>query len=236
MSAVLVEDDGTELVGGITKRWRPHERTARRANDLGLDLRRWPTEEPAAGWQQDASCRGVDNEVADALSDCVSQTAATELVGRFCSSCPVRVECFEAGRATRGWGVWGGIAIREGRIATWRTAAERSRRAASAETAETAETVPTVVAKTQDDALGPQIEELERPKAAERMEAGVTLGSAEPRVPKAMSGEQGPRSADLAAGAVGMSRVTTTHRRRGQRAQPRRRTRARRRGRRASAT
>ncbi len=42
-------------------------------------------------------------------------------------------------------------------------------------------------------ALAQKIEELEQPKATERMEAGVTLGSADPRVPKAMPGERGPR-------------------------------------------
>lgn len=51
--------------------------------------------------------------------------------------------------------------------------------------------------------LARQIEELEKPKARERMLAGVdqTLGSTEPRV-------QTKRSADVAGDAVGMSRVT----------------------------
>jgi hypothetical protein len=48
-------------------------------------------------------------------------------------------------------------------------------------------------------ALAQKIEELEQPKGTERMEAGVTLGSADPRVPKAMPGERGPKSADVSA-------------------------------------
>ncbi len=98
------------------------------------------------------------------------------------------------------------------------------------------ETIPFVVAKTQDDAvsmlraerdentcrkdmtvservaLAQQIEELEQGPATERQAAGGGarwLGSAEPNQgPKAMPGEREPRSADVAAGAVGMSRVT----------------------------
>ncbi len=63
------------------------------------------------------------------MSDCLSQRQASELVARLCSSCPVRQQCFDFGRATRGWGLHGGIVLREGRVAIWRTAAERSRRA-----------------------------------------------------------------------------------------------------------
>lgn len=55
-------------------------------------------------------------------------------------------------------------------------------------------------------ALAQQIEELEKPKATERQGARTdlpTLGSGEPNVPRAMPGERGPRSADVAAaGAV----------------------------------
>jgi len=129
-----------ELVGGVTKRWGPHALTEARARELGLDLVRWPLDEPAEGWEQDAACRGVDSEVADQLTDVLSQFAATEVIGRWCAACPVRTECFETGRTTGGHGVWGGIVLREGRAAPWRTAAERSRRAKLIE--ETENTVP----------------------------------------------------------------------------------------------
>jgi hypothetical protein len=49
------------------------------------------------------------------------------------------------------------------------------------------------------------VEELERPKATDRQGARTdlsTLGSTEPNVPKAMPGERGPRSADVAASPV----------------------------------
>lgn len=125
-----------ELVDGVTARWRPHQFTEARAQALGVDLRRWPIVAPAPGWQEDASCRGTSVEVADAMSDCLSQRQASELVGRLCASCPVRQECFDFGRATRGWGFHGGIVLREGRVAIWRTAAERSRRAEATEPTE----------------------------------------------------------------------------------------------------
>ncbi len=185
--------DAGELEAGVTKRWGPAAHTEARARQLGVDLRHWPTTKPPTGWRDDAACRGADSDVADALTGALSQAGATELVTRWCSRCPVLQECFTDGRATRGHGVWGGIVLREGRVATWRTAAERS-------------------------------------------------------------GEREPRSADVAAGAVGMSRVTAEilqvaddtapvedaelvgtapieapKRRRGQRVQPRRRTRAERR-------
>jgi len=250
-------------VDGVTMRWGLHQLTAARAREFGIDLLRWPLDEPAAGWQQRAACAGVDSEVADQLTECLSQSAATELVRHLCSACAVRTACFEMGRTTGGHGVWGGVVLHAGRVAPWRTATEKlaAKLARTAELATEDATVE-IIGITEDMT---QIEELERPKAAERMEAGVTLGPAGPRVAKAMRGERGPRSDDVAAGAVGMSRVTTggteipalvgketasvtsrsprelhlrelpaeTPRRRGQRSQPRRLSRARRRGRHA---
>jgi len=117
-----------ELVSGVTKRWGPHALTEARAREFGLDLLRVPTTEPAAGWVQRAACRGAPSPVADQLTEALSQLAASELVGRLCSACPVRTECFEMGRTTGGHGVWGGIVLREGQLAPWRTATERSRK------------------------------------------------------------------------------------------------------------
>lgn len=117
------------LVDGVTARWGLHQLTESRARSLGVDLLRWPLAEPAAGWQQDAVCRGVDSSVADQLSEVLSQFAGTKLVSRWCSVCPVIRQCFETGRTTGGHGVWGGLALRDGRIAPWQTATERVRRA-----------------------------------------------------------------------------------------------------------
>jgi len=128
------DPDAGDLEDGVTKRWRPHQHTQRRANDLGVDLRRWPLEEPQPGWQDDAVCRRAPSEVANAMGDLLSQAQATELVTRWCQECPVRQACFETGRALKGHGLWGGVVLREGRVATWRTAAERSRRARDTET------------------------------------------------------------------------------------------------------
>jgi len=129
-------------VGGGTRGWGLHQLTEARARDLGLDLVRWPVDEPPAGWEQDAACAGVDSEVADELSECLSQLAATKSVSRWCSVCPVIRQCFETGRTTGGHGVWGSIVLRDGRVAPWQTATERVRRAK-----ETAPTDGTVMAE-----------------------------------------------------------------------------------------
>lgn len=112
-------------------RWGPNQLTERRARELGVDLRHWPSEPPSPGWEDEAACRGVPSAVADTLTGQLSQAAATELVGRWCARCPVIQQCYATGRATHGFGVWGGIVLREGRVATWRTATERARRPAT---------------------------------------------------------------------------------------------------------
>lgn len=170
-----------DLVDGVTARWRPHERTEARARELGLDLRRWPTTEPPGSWRDDAACRGVAVAVADAMVEVRSQVDASELVSRFCSSCPVRVECFATGRATRGYGLWG-IVLTGGRIAGWRTV---------------------------------------RTSLAEASEATEPTEITMPIEPTEITMQTEPT-------------YTTTIRRRGQRAQPRRRTRAKRRESRAA--
>lgn len=122
-------DVAGQLVDGVTAKWGPHAMTLDRARDLGLDLVRWPLDEPAPGWEREAACRGCDSEVADQLTEALSQFAATPLVSRLCSSCPVRTECFAMGRSTAGHGVHGGVVLQGGRVAPWRTAVERAGRA-----------------------------------------------------------------------------------------------------------
>jgi len=113
-----------DLVDGVTARWRPHERTEARARLLGVEIRRWPTTKPSATWRDDAAFRGVDVAVADAMVEARSQAEATALVGRFCSSCPVASACFDSGRSTHSYGIWGGIVLTGGRIAGWRPVAK----------------------------------------------------------------------------------------------------------------
>jgi len=145
--------DAGAPVGGATRGWRPHRDTEARARELGIDLLRWPLQPPALGWEQAAACRDVSSSVADQLSECLSQAAATELVGSFCSVCPVRTQCFETGRTTGGFGIWGGISLREGRVATWRTVAERSRRSTAEITEPIDDTSPAeITAATEDTA------------------------------------------------------------------------------------
>ncbi len=178
----------------MTKRWRPHQHTQRRANDLGVDLRRWPLEQPHPGWHDAAACRRAPSEVANAMGDLLSQAQATELVEHWCQKCPVRQACFETGRALKGHGLWGAIVLREGKVATWRTAAERSR------------TSPSEIPQVADDDTAPAENTVQISDAV----AGTIELEAENAV-----------------------QIEPPKRRRGQRSQPRRLTRARRRGRHA---
>lgn len=166
-------DVGDELVAGVTARWRPHQHTEARATELGLDLRRCPIEEPPREWRDDAACRGVSREVADQMGECLSQRQATELVRDFCSTCMVRQQCYDAGRATRGYGVWGGLVLREGRVATWRTAKER-RVGMDTETIE--ETMPTEVEQQRRRGQRVQPRRLTRAKRRESRVIASPLG------------------------------------------------------------
>ncbi len=134
MSVALADSEATQPAkvaeptrGGETWKWQPNVRTSQRAAALGVDLRAWPIDEPEPGWQDRAACKAVDSVIADAMTECLSQVAASGLVSQYCARCPVVGECFATGRATKGHGLWG-IVLRDGRIATWRTATERSRK------------------------------------------------------------------------------------------------------------
>lgn len=216
--------DAGELVSGVTARWGPHHLTEARAREFGLDLLRWPLDEPAAGWEQDAACRGVDSEVADQLSEVLSQLAATELVSRWCAACPVRTECLATGRTTGGHGVWGSIVLREGHVAPWRTATERSRRAKLTEPTET--TVP--IEETENTVPIEDTVPIEETVPAEITELIDGKMPAEITVPTETT-----VSAEITELIDGKMPAEITMRRRGQRPQPHRLTRARRRGRHA---
>lgn len=58
-----------------------------------------------------AACRGADDP---ALTDATSHAAAAPVAERYCARCPVAVACLAVGRASNGWGVWGGTPLRDG--------------------------------------------------------------------------------------------------------------------------
>ncbi len=201
-----------DLVDGVTARWRPHERTEARARLLGVEIRRWPTTEPPTGWRDDAACRGVDVAVADAMVEVRSQAEATALVGRFCSSCPVASACFDSGRSTHSYGIWGGVVLTGGRIAGWRPVAKR--RTALAEAIEATE--PTeITMPIEPTELTMPIEQTELTMPIEPTELTMPIEPTELTMPIEPTEITMP--------------IEPPERRRGQRVQPRRLTRAERR-------
>lgn len=45
-------------------------------------------------------------------------TEVVDLATRWCAPCPVAQECLTDGRATHGWGLYGGIVLVDGRLAS----------------------------------------------------------------------------------------------------------------------
>ena len=104
MSAQPIEDD--------------EKRDARLARRRALRLgRRTRPITPSMDWQLDAACQSVPATVSDAMTDATHQSDATELAEVWCAGCPVRAQCLEAGMATGGYGLWGGVVLVQGRKA-----------------------------------------------------------------------------------------------------------------------
>lgn len=68
-------------------------------------------------WQRRAACRDATTADSEALTEADSQTAARPLADYYCAVCPVVLACLTAGRATRATGVWGGVALGDGKLA-----------------------------------------------------------------------------------------------------------------------
>ena len=65
-------------------------------------------------WIDDASCRDYDvNLFFDKYEEDETLRPAIE---KLCSECPVRKMCFAVGVSQKGWGVWGGVYIENGKI------------------------------------------------------------------------------------------------------------------------
>lgn len=65
-------------------------------------------------WQDEAACRTAPPDDAEAFTEVRTQAEAAPLVSTYCSECPVRLRCLAEGRALRGWGVFGGLALVDG--------------------------------------------------------------------------------------------------------------------------
>ena len=68
-------------------------------------------------WQDHAACRAVGIEGADLMTEATFQRAASYVAARFCRRCPVAYACLTFGRATHGYGLWGGLVLRGGQVA-----------------------------------------------------------------------------------------------------------------------
>lgn len=65
-------------------------------------------------WQDEATCREAPPDDAERFTEVRTQAEAEPLVSTYCSTCPVRLRCLAEGRALRGWGVFGGVALVDG--------------------------------------------------------------------------------------------------------------------------
>lgn len=64
----------------------------------------------ATGWA--CAENGVDPDVFDPTDPATLREALS-----WCAACPLREQCFEIGSSTRGWGVWGGVLLENGKPA-----------------------------------------------------------------------------------------------------------------------
>lgn len=73
-----------------------------------------PSPPPLEPWTHRAACAGQPSEH---FTEAASQAEGEQLAARYCRRCPVAFQCLTTGRATRGWGLWGGAVLRDGMLA-----------------------------------------------------------------------------------------------------------------------
>lgn len=65
-------------------------------------------------WREKASCEGFDTEFFfDKYEEDLMLRPA---IDNLCSTCPVARQCFAVGVSQKGWGVWGGVYLENGKI------------------------------------------------------------------------------------------------------------------------
>ena len=65
-------------------------------------------------WKDDALCKDYDvNLFFDKYEEDENLRPA---IDKLCSGCPVARQCFAIGISQKGWGVWGGVYIENGKI------------------------------------------------------------------------------------------------------------------------
>ncbi len=65
-------------------------------------------------WKDQAACQGMEtNDFFDNYEEDLEVRADIDSI---CGSCPVARQCFAVGVSSKGWGVWGGVYIENGKI------------------------------------------------------------------------------------------------------------------------
>lgn len=65
-------------------------------------------------WKEHAPCRGLDTNL---FFDRYEENLELRpLVEKICAECPLARHCFAVGVSQKGWGVWGGIYLEDGKI------------------------------------------------------------------------------------------------------------------------
>ena len=65
-------------------------------------------------WKNQGDCRGMDTELF--FDKYEEDPELRPEIDEICAGCPVMKQCFAVGISNKGWGVWGGIYIENGKI------------------------------------------------------------------------------------------------------------------------
>ena len=65
-------------------------------------------------WKDEAAC--LDMELEDFFDKYEEDLEVRKEIDSVCSSCPVARQCFAVAVTNKGWGVWGGIYLENGKI------------------------------------------------------------------------------------------------------------------------
>jgi hypothetical protein len=65
-------------------------------------------------WKDDASCKDYDTNLF--FEKYENDTDLRPAIDVLCSGCPVARTCFAVGISEKGWGVWGGVYMENGKI------------------------------------------------------------------------------------------------------------------------
>jgi len=65
-------------------------------------------------WKDRGACLGYDTNLF--FEKYEENESLRQAIDKVCSGCPVARDCFAVGVSQKGWGVWGGIYLEDGKI------------------------------------------------------------------------------------------------------------------------